>query len=125
MNARLAGRRDQVEMFDQAVARAQENGFAVVEICGDLGMGKTRLLAELAYRARQAGLTVTATSALPGEKTVPFGLYADVCPATVDVTGQLSPADRFHLHRAVRDQLGGAMALLLDDVHLADGASQE
>lgn len=112
----LVGRDEQLARLDEAVAAALHGRFVAVEICGEAGMGKTRMLAELERRAAAAGLAVHAGHATQFEQDVPFGVYAGLVPD--------GPPTRSSVHAAVRRALPGT-ALLLDDLHWADPASIE
>ncbi|GIH16899.1 ATP-binding protein [Rugosimonospora africana] len=121
----LVGRDTQLARLDDAVAAVLDGRFVAVEVCGEAGMGKTRMLAELERRAARAGLLVRAGHATQFEQEVPFGVYADLVPA-----GELGePATRSRVHDGARRILAEAAApgtaLLLDDVHWADPASLE
>jgi len=116
----LVGRTAQLRMLRAALDAALAGRFAVVEICGEPGMGKTRMLAELAALASAAGLPVHAGRSTEFERDVPYAIYADLLPRPVaagshhgDVCGEV---------RAAMRAAPGA-ALLLDDVHWADSAS--
>ncbi|PRY33407.1 ATP-binding protein [Pseudosporangium ferrugineum] len=106
----LVGRETQLGLLASAVDRARAGGFAVVELSGEPGIGKTRMLGELARLAVAAGLTVHTCLATEFEQDVPYGLFADVLP------GVRTPAQ-------LRPLITGA-ALLADDVHWSDTASQ-
>nr|MDT0660465.1 LuxR family transcriptional regulator [Micromonospora sp. DSM 115978] len=142
----LVGRGRQLELLDAALGRVAAGGFAVVQICGDPGVGKTRMLAELAHRAAAAGLRVGSGAGTQFERSVPFAIYTEALGVAIDGTAPppdrpdggpepgtpngpeppapVSPADRFRIHTAVRGRLTG-VALLLDDLHWADQASLE
>ncbi len=121
----LVGRDTQLARLDEAVAAVLAGRFVAVEICGEAGMGKTRMLAELERRAAAAGLLVRAGHATQFEQEVPFGVFAELVP-----TGDLGePTARSRVHAGVRRMLTEAAepgaALLLDDVHWADPASRD
>ncbi|MDG4830832.1 LuxR family transcriptional regulator [Solwaraspora sp. WMMD1047] len=133
----LVGRTRQVELLDAAVRRVAAGQFAVVEICGEPGVGKTRMLAELAHRAKAAGLRVCSGAGTEFEQSVPFAVYTEALGGPVEHSagrpggdgalgqlpgGPVSPADRLRVHAATRRQLTGS-ALLLDDLHWTDQAS--
>jgi DNA-binding CsgD family transcriptional regulator/tetratricopeptide (TPR) repeat protein len=138
----LVGRVAQVELLDRAVAMVLGGRSVVVEVCGEAGMGKTRILAELEYRAAEAGLLVCPGRATQFEQGVPFAAYTEMLPSLTDTdlpkelraVGSLTedvapPVSRPWVSSRVRRILAEAtapgVALLLDDVHWADSASLE
>lgn len=144
----LVGRDAQVELLDTALRRVAAGQFAVVEISGEAGAGKTRMLTEVARRARAAGLLVCSGAGTEFERSVPFGTYAEALRPLINRSGgepgndtgggatlralggpvppadPVSPADRFRIHAGIRGRLTGT-ALLLDDLHWTDQASAE
>ncbi|NUU17360.1 AAA family ATPase [Cellulomonas humilata] len=54
----FVGRARELELFDEAYGRAKAGSSTRILLTGPHGMGKTRLLAEVARRARAAGVTV-------------------------------------------------------------------
>ncbi|HEX6969346.1 MAG TPA: AAA family ATPase [Micromonosporaceae bacterium] len=140
--AALVGRQAQVELLEQALDRVRDGQFAVVEISGEPGIGKTRLLAELVRRADAAGLFVCNAGATPMEQTVPFGVYVEalqpIAPRDehddrttallalreqAGVVNPRPPANLFPLHAGIRRLLSDRVALCLDDLQWADPAS--
>ncbi|TDB81881.1 AAA family ATPase [Micromonospora sp. KC721] len=146
----LVGRAAQLEMLDSAVALVAGGRFAVVEVAGEPGIGKTRILAELGRRASESGLLVCAGGASEFEQEVPFGMYLETLNPLIAATeadtdevrgvlsalhgdpagtGKVQSVDRFRVFHGVRQLLNGARAagvvLLLDDLHWADHASLE
>src|SRR5215469_12774074 len=73
----LVGRQAECEVMDQALARLANGGSQVIELTGDPGIGKTRLLAELARRAGERGLLVLEGRAQHSGGRVPFYALAD------------------------------------------------
>lgn len=124
----LVGREAQAERMAEAVAALASGRGAVLEIAGDPGMGKTRLLGRLAQLASGQGARVTRSTALRGN-TIPRQLFRD---AWADVP---APEDSEHdddeAFRRIRsgladwaaDPVGVGGAVVFDDVHLADQAS--
>ena len=133
----------------QALGRLADGNSQVVELTGDPGIGKTRLLRELARRAAERGFLVMDGRAQHGGERVPFYALADALDdhlAGLDFRGpeadryvlasvfpslrrpgtaNAGPAcERYRLFRAVRVLLESlaspALVLLLDDMQWAD-----
>ncbi|WP_128379709.1 BTAD domain-containing putative transcriptional regulator [Streptomyces cavernae] len=136
---RLVGRAEEVAMFDRLLGDLTTGGSGtrapVVELAGEPGIGKTRLLAELGEQARKRGLLVLAGRSTQFDQTpygafvdalddhlasvIPDGGPVDVLPtAAVRQLGAVFPAlwndrlaaqparaERYWLHRAVRSLL--------------------
>ncbi|TWP53899.1 AAA family ATPase [Lentzea tibetensis] len=117
---RFVGRHRELELLQRTRARA-------VQVVGDPGIGKTRLLAEF---AAGRGVRVLHGHAAEFEQQVPFGVFATALDGLV-TDEQLGLAgravERHHVHRAVRRLLeelaSERLVLVLDDVHWADDAS--
>ena len=128
----LIGRTSELEALQEALAdvRRRRSG-ACVAITGALGLGKSRMLAELAARAD----VVFSGRGSEFETGVPYGPVIDAFDdhlraqgrALDDVLGATLDAERFEAHRAVRvllEDLAPAV-LALDDLHWADAATIE
>ncbi len=124
---------------------------AVIAICGEPGIGKSRLLAALRDEARSRGALVLSGRAAEFERELPYGVLVDaldshlrtaqlrgldtallggIFPALAEPAEPLLAVERFRAHRAVIDLLGRLAAgrelvLTLDDLHAADPASIE
>ncbi len=131
----LVGRTEQLEQLDRALTMVAGGQSAVVEISGEPGIGKTRMLDELGHRTKAQGLRVYFGRATEFEQGVPFGMYAEALDPVVP-TGDFwsgrhngSTTDRFQVYSAVRrllaDSAPAGAALLLDDLHWADHSSLE
>jgi DNA-binding CsgD family transcriptional regulator len=70
----LVGRAREIAALAPALA-ALDGGGTFLGIAGDPGIGKTRLLTELAAEARRAGRLVLAGRAAEFERDVPFGVF--------------------------------------------------
>src|SRR5919202_960223 len=57
-SGRLVGRTEELVLLEEALADAEAGRPALAFVCGDSGVGKTRLVSELADRARERGARV-------------------------------------------------------------------
>jgi len=148
----LVGREPEVAALERALATVAGGRPWVVGITGEPGIGKSRLLGELARRAADRGHLVVAGRAAELERDVPFALWAEALEPrldaaalealTVDELADLAVAlpaagvapaatgERHRVARAVRRLLERLAAerpvtVLLDDVHWADPASAD
>jgi ATP/maltotriose-dependent transcriptional regulator MalT len=131
----LVGRTAELGVLEDALAGLREGRPAAIEIVGEPGIGKTRLLAELAERSDAMGFLVLTGSASELERDLPFGVFGDALddyvlgldPRKLELLGEdiraelahvfpsfsgsaadLTPIlqdERFRLHRAVRELL--------------------
>ncbi len=152
---RLVGRRDELSAVQWALAELNEGRSTVLALSGDPGIGKTRLLDELAALATERGYLILRGRAAELEHELPFGLWRDALAAHLEELGPqrverlageladelavlqqgaIAPAglqdERYRTHRAVGDLLDGLatarpIVVALDDVHWADDASLE
>ncbi|MEU7873582.1 AAA family ATPase [Dactylosporangium sp. NPDC049140] len=147
---RLIGRDAERSLLANAVSSAADGALRAVVVRGDPGMGKTRLLAELADLARARGFAVHHGQATEFERDVPFGVYlaafepqpgdpdrdaqGALTELLVDATGpseaRRAGLDRYRLfqraRRLIEDQgAAGPVAIVLDDLHWADQSSVE
>ncbi|WP_323379513.1 helix-turn-helix transcriptional regulator, partial [Streptomyces durbertensis] len=136
--------------LETALRHGGPGGPAVVDLAGEAGIGKSRLLAEFGALARRHGATVLCGRASEYERHIPFQPFSDafsdldartlrVLPSLRDLppvlrgggeaAGQPRPDDRFGLHRttanALRRVRGARLVVVLDDLHWADPASLE
>ena len=152
--AQLVGRADEVRSLDHLLTELSRGAAGALAIVGEPGIGKTRLLAELGARADERRFLVLTGSAAELENDLPFWVFVDALDDYVhglepqrldaldaDARAQLghvlpalaphtdgAPAERFRMHRAVRDLLetlghGKPLVLVLDDLHWADSGS--
>ena len=146
----LVGRSRERALLDQALERIGDGGL-VVAIDGEPGIGKSRLLAELAARAETAGYRALGAAASEFEDDLPYAIWTEALdphlrdlgdrgivrlgledPAALagllPALGAAVPADRHRVHRALRnllERLAGPrpLVLWLDDLHWADAGS--
>lgn len=117
--AATAGRRQELDTLRQVVASVEAGGPQVVEIHGEAGIGKTRLLDELARMVEDHSIRLVCVRGREYAQNEPMAVIAEVC-AGVDAGLRLTDP-----HRQVREMLARAapLAVLLDDLHRADEAS--
>ncbi len=110
---------------------------SVILLSGPAGLGKTRMLAEAANLARQAGLTVARGHCRPHDR--PFGAFVGVYrelshPGEPPVLGEVFGAgddgtqrERYPVIAGLKQLVSNAapVAVLIDDVELADAATVE
>jgi DNA-binding CsgD family transcriptional regulator len=88
---RFIGRREELTVLEAAIARAREGYGSLVFVGGEAGVGKTRLISELAGRAERAGMTVAVGECLPlGLGELP---YAPIVGVLRSLMAQLGPTD--------------------------------
>ena len=129
----LVGRTAELGVIDEVLAELQRRSFGALELRGEPGMGKTRLMSELADRADALGQIVLSGSAAELETDLPFWVFVDaldeylraleqrrldaLAPGTLADLAGVFPAlqtaaagpshggDRHRTHRAVRQLL--------------------
>lgn len=132
---RLVGRTLLRARIRALVARLeQRSAGGVLLIQGPPGQGKTRLLDLAESRARRRGLKVARSASQPSDP--PFGTFAEVVqdlePQEIPEVVQAAifgegerPLERYPIVSAFKSMLSkaGPAVLILDDLHVADGAS--
>jgi ATP/maltotriose-dependent transcriptional regulator MalT len=88
-STQLVGRAREIDELERAVDRVASGAPFVVEIVGEPGVGKSRLLAELARLAAERRCLVLDGRATEFERDIPFGLIVD---ALNDYAGALEPS---------------------------------
>jgi DNA-binding NarL/FixJ family response regulator len=136
----LVGRAEELGSLDEVLSELDRGGSAAIELVGEPGIGKTRLLAELAARADARGHLVLSGSASELERDLPFSVFVDALDEYVrglepnrlaalddDVRTELAHVfpslsalaterevalqhERYRSHRAVRELLEGLAA---------------
>ena len=71
----LVGRADELDLFEQELDELNRGPAHAVELVGEPGIGKTRLLSELAARAELRGHLVLSGSASELERELPFSIF--------------------------------------------------
>jgi DNA-binding CsgD family transcriptional regulator len=99
----LVGRIPELAGVDRVLDTAEGPPANVVEIVGELGIGKTRLLEELAARAELRGFAVHSGRGAELERSFPFGLVVDALDGRL---AELDPGALNSLGAGARGQLG-------------------
>jgi ATP/maltotriose-dependent transcriptional regulator MalT len=73
----LVGRPEELAALDRVLTELDRGRPAAIELTGEPGIGKTRLLAELAARADASGRLVLSGSASELERDLPFSVFVD------------------------------------------------
>jgi DNA-binding CsgD family transcriptional regulator len=145
----LVGRRDELARLGAAVQRARGGGGGILLLSGDAGVGKTRLIAELARGERDAlvlsGAAGHGGNAPYGAVVAALRAHLRANPRALDACGPLrphlarilpelgppaEPSDRDTLIEAIRCALvrlseEQPVLLVLDDLHWSDEATLE
>src|SRR5262245_4826410 len=98
----LVGRLEELEALEHALSEADQGRAASVALVGEPGIGKTRLLAELAARADAGGRLVLSGSGSELELDLPFSVFVD---ALDEYLRGLDPASLQRLEEDVRTEL--------------------
>jgi predicted ATPase len=105
--SRLVGRRAVIERLDAAWELARRDATRFVLLCGEAGIGKTRVIAEFAAQVRAAGATVLYGRA-PEEPLAPYQPFAEALRPLVAAGEPDEPALR-------AGPLAGELSRLLPD----------
>src|SRR3954470_3800441 len=73
----IVGRADELRGVEMALGERERSPPAALEIEGEPGIGKTRLLAELGRMAEERGCLVLTGAASELENELPFWVFAD------------------------------------------------
>src|SRR5512134_3017965 len=73
----LVGRADELASLEQALDELDRGWPRAIELVGEPGIGKTRLLRELSLRADARGYTVLSGSATELERDLPFSMFVN------------------------------------------------
>src|SRR6185369_9641547 len=118
----LVGRRVELDALDAALAGLEQGAAQTVEIAGPAGIGKSRLLAELAARAEARGHVVLSGSGAELEQDLPFWVFVD---ALDDYVEGMDPRRLARLEPGVRAELAQVLPSLAADATATDGAIHE
>jgi ATP/maltotriose-dependent transcriptional regulator MalT len=105
----LVGRTAEFGSLDRALAELERQRFVALELVGEPGIGKTRLLAELGERADARGHIVLAGGAAELERDLPFWVFVDALDEYVQA---LDPRRLDALPADVRAELGHVLPAL-------------
>jgi DNA-binding NarL/FixJ family response regulator len=115
--AQLIGRPTELDALEQALSRLAHGGPEAIEVVGEPGIGKTRLLAELRERGDARGYLVLSGTASELERDLPFWVFVDALDEYVE---SLEPGVLELLDESVRSELAQVLPALSD---LAGGAA--
>jgi len=74
---RLVGRAEELAAAERALAETVAGGTRLIELAGEPGIGKTRLLVEIGALAEDGGLLVLAGRASELERDLPYWIFVD------------------------------------------------
>ena len=103
LSEHLVGRAEELGAFNQLLAGLDSGEGAAVALVGEPGIGKTRLLAELAARSDARGHLVLSGSASELERDLPFWVFVDALEEYIQA---LDPRVLASLDEDVRTELG-------------------
>jgi len=106
---KLVGRTVELSAIDGALAALERRSFGALELAGEPGIGKTRLLRELASRADRDGHLVLSGSASEFERELPFWVFVDALDEYLEA---LEPRRRNALDEELLADLGGVFPSL-------------
>src|SRR5882757_8403516 len=84
----IVGRVAERQQLTRALADVRAGGCRMVLVSGDPGIGKTRMLAELADMSAEAGALVLTGRAAEFERDLPFGLFLDALDDELQHSGK-------------------------------------
>ncbi|HEY6876700.1 MAG TPA: AAA family ATPase [Polyangiales bacterium] len=127
----LVGRASELALLERALARAEAGERGLLMLSGEPGIGKTRLLEELAHRGIQRGFRVAWGRMLEVGLTPPFWPWLQVlaalgpdAPRLDDLERPSASARLARFHEVARFlERAAPVLVLLDDLHVADAAS--
>jgi ATP/maltotriose-dependent transcriptional regulator MalT len=105
----LVGRAEEIGVLERAMTGLKAGGPAAIAVIGEPGIGKTRLLSELAGRADESGCIVLSGSGSEFEQDLPFWVFVD---ALDEYVAGLDPRRLESLEEGVRGDLAGLLPSL-------------
>ena len=118
----LVGRAEEVGAVERAVTGLQSAEPATIVFLGEPGIGKTRMLAELAERADALGQIVLSGSASELESDLPFWVFVD---ALDEYVAGLDPRRLETLEDDVRAELGRVLPSLSEFAEAGEAPLQD
>jgi ATP/maltotriose-dependent transcriptional regulator MalT len=106
---RFVGRAEELQALEQVLADVDQGHTAAIEVVGEAGIGKSRLLAELGARAEARRWLVLSGSASELERDVPFSVLVD---ALDEYVRGLDPGRFSSLTEDVRTELAHVLPSL-------------
>ena len=116
---RLVGRAEELGRIADALSELAEGRPALIELVGEPGIGKTRLLAELAQISDARGQLVLSGSASELERDLPFWVFADALDEYIQA---LEPSRLATLGDDVRAELAAVLPCLSTSAAAQDEA---
>ncbi len=125
----MHGRDAELEALERALDAVARGALRLLLVRGEAGIGKTRLLSELAARAAAQRFVVLEGRASEHERDVPYGPLLDALGAPELAAGSAGP-ERWRAQRALGERIaaiasGRPLLLVVDDAHWADPATGE
>ena len=114
----LVGRAAELGVIDSALAGLERRTFGALELAGEPGIGKTRLLGELESRADAKGHLVLSGRASELERDLPFWIFVDALDEYLEA---LEPRRRHALDEELLSDLAGVFPSLADGAASASG----
>jgi DNA-binding CsgD family transcriptional regulator/tetratricopeptide (TPR) repeat protein len=131
----LTGRTREQAALRACLAAAFEARGRLILVCGEAGIGKTTLVADLTREAQASGALVAAGHCYDLTETPPYGPWTEILERMTGASGAVANglgaiANQTGLFAQVRDRLGAAAAqqvlvVVLEDVHWSDLGSLE
>ena len=118
--SKLVGRRWEMSAVEGLLGRAIDGHGAVVGVVGPPGIGKSRLVREVAAMARQRGVEVFTTFCEPHTSQVPFHAVGRLLRAATGVEGLDGQSARDRVRDRVPDADPEDLLLLHDLLRIAD-----
>lgn len=111
----LVGRAAELAAIDRAIGALDQRRFGALELVGEPGIGKTRLLGELSARADDAGQLALSGSASELERELPFWVFVDALdeyvqslePRRLEALGDETLAELGHVLPSLHSHGGG------------------
>jgi len=109
-------------LLGHVLADSEEDGPQAAVVCGQAGVGKSRMLREVARVARSQGMPVMLTIATQATRTTPYGALA---PVVGDSATRHESLTSWYaaVVETIRPEGSSAPLLVVDDAHLLDAGS--